>query len=213
MKPYTFENLTESLTGVVAYDWKRFFDDRINRIGTDHAPLGGLEAAGYRLEYSERMGDVQRTVESVTGGASIAYSIGLRMNADGEVVDVLPEMVAAKAGMGPGMKITAVNGHQYSGEVLRQAIRDSKSGGDNRSPRAEWQALHDIQTGISRRRTLSDVDSERPATPARRNPETINEVRRKKTAGRRHSYGRRDWTFRSNSCLPNPGSPYLAASS
>jgi predicted metalloprotease with PDZ domain len=75
------------------------------------------------------MGEVQRTVESLSGSTNVAYSIGLRVNAEGEVVDVLPEMVAAKAGIGPGMKVTAVNGRQYTGEVLRQAVRETKNGG------------------------------------------------------------------------------------
>ena len=64
----------------------------------------------------------------MAGSTSVAYSIGLRLNSEGEIVDVLPEMSAAKAGIGPGMKITAVNGRQYTGEVLRQAIRETKNG-------------------------------------------------------------------------------------
>jgi predicted metalloprotease with PDZ domain len=129
VKPYSFESLTEALNEIVPYDWKKFFDDRLYAVGSEHAPLGGIEAAGYLLEYSERMSDTQRTVESVSGGASVAYSLGLRMNAEGEVVDVLSQMPAAKAGIGPGMKVTAVNAHQYSPDVLRQAIRDAKRGG------------------------------------------------------------------------------------
>ena len=36
---------------------------------------------------------------------------------------------AGKAGIGPGMKIVAVNGRQYSADVLRGAIRDARTGG------------------------------------------------------------------------------------
>jgi predicted metalloprotease with PDZ domain len=36
-------------------------------------------------------------------------------------------MVAAKAGMGPGMKIVAVNGRRFSPDVWRDAIRAAKA--------------------------------------------------------------------------------------
>ena len=62
--------------------------------------------------------------EQILRNVNVAYSIGLQLTEEGSVVDVFPEMVAAKAGIGPGMKIVAVNGRQYSGDVLRGAIRD-----------------------------------------------------------------------------------------
>ncbi len=129
VKPYTFESLAESLGRIVNYDWKKFFDERLNRTGTEHAPQGGIEAGGYRLTYADKMADVQKTIESVSGSISVAYSIGLKLGTDGNVTDVLPELAAAKSGVGPGMKIVAVNGNQFSGEVLRQAIRGTKTGG------------------------------------------------------------------------------------
>jgi predicted metalloprotease with PDZ domain len=36
-------------------------------------------------------------------------------------------MPAAKAGIGPGMKLVAVNGRRFSGEVLRDAIKAAKN--------------------------------------------------------------------------------------
>jgi len=38
-------------------------------------------------------------------------------------------MAAGKAGIGPGMKLVAVNDRKYSGDVLREEIRNAKSGG------------------------------------------------------------------------------------
>ena len=129
VKPYTFENLTEVLNTIVPYDWNRFFNERLNRTGTDRAPLGGVEAGGYRLTYTDRPSEAQRAREQILRNVNVAYSIGLQLTEEGSVVDVFPEMVAAKAGIGPGMKIVAVNGRQYSGDVLRGAIRDARSGG------------------------------------------------------------------------------------
>jgi predicted metalloprotease with PDZ domain len=129
VKPYTFESLTESLNGVAAYDWKGFFDVRLNRTGTDRAPLGGVEAGGYRLAYTDKPSEAQRASEQVRHNTGVEFSIGLKLNADGTIVDVLPEMAAGKAGIGPGMKITAINDRRYSSEVLREELRNTKSGG------------------------------------------------------------------------------------
>ena len=129
VKPYTFENLTAALNAIVAYDWKGFFEARLNRTGTDRAPLGGVEAGGYRLTYSDKRSQLQTASEQLSSNVNLAYAIGLRLRQDGSIVDVLPGKVAGKAGIGPGMKITAVNGSEYSTEVLRAAIRDAKNGG------------------------------------------------------------------------------------
>lgn len=129
VKPYTLEILTEALNGVVQYDWKGFFESRVNKTGTDRAPLGGVEAGGYHLGYSERPADAQKTAEQITESINVAYSIGLRLRADGGIVDVLPQLPAAKAGIAPGMKISGVNGREFSPEILREAIRATKNGG------------------------------------------------------------------------------------
>jgi predicted metalloprotease with PDZ domain len=129
VRPYTFENVTEALNGVAAYDWKAFFETRLNQTGTARAPLGGIEAGGYHLTYLDQMSEVQRASEEIRPNISEAYSIGLRLNQDGSVTDVLPEMPAGKAGIGPGMKIVTVNGERYSAEELREAIRKTKTGG------------------------------------------------------------------------------------
>jgi len=129
VKPYTFENLTEVLNGIVPYDWKGFFETRVYKTGTKRAPLGGLESGGYRLAYTETMSPIQNMLEQIGGSVNAAYSIGLRLSSEGSVIDVLPDMPAAKAGIGPGMKITAVNGRQFTPDLLREAIQNAKATG------------------------------------------------------------------------------------
>ena len=114
VKPYTFESLIQALNAVVPYDWKAFFESRLNRTGTDRAPLGGIEAGGYQLVYREGPFDAQTASVRNVDRISATYSIGLLLNEEGSVIDVLPEKIAAKAGIGPGMKITAINGRVYS---------------------------------------------------------------------------------------------------
>jgi predicted metalloprotease with PDZ domain len=129
VKPYTFENLTEVLNTIVPYDWNGFFEARLNATGTNRAPLGGVEAGGYQLAYADKASDGQKARELISRNVSVAYSIGLRLNEDGSIIDALAEMLAAKAGIGPGMKIVAVNGREYSAVALRAAIQNTKNGG------------------------------------------------------------------------------------
>jgi predicted metalloprotease with PDZ domain len=128
VKPYKFEDVVEALNSIAAYDWKPFFETRLNRSGTDRAPLGGVEAGGYRLTYVDQMSEAQRATEEIRPGINVAYSIGLRLSSDGSVVDVRPQMPAGKAGIGPGMKILSVNGQKYAGDILREEIQNTKSG-------------------------------------------------------------------------------------
>jgi len=129
VKPYALESVTEALNGITAYDWKAFFESRVNRAGTDRAPLGGIETGGYHLTYVGQSSEAEKSAEQIRQVTDVAYSIGLRVNQDGSVVDVLPEMPAAKAGVGPGMKIVSINDRKYAPDVLREEIRNAKNAG------------------------------------------------------------------------------------
>jgi predicted metalloprotease with PDZ domain len=48
--------------------------------------------------------------------------VGLLLASDGTITDVVRNSAAWRAGLGPGMKVLAVNGHSWSSEALRQAI-------------------------------------------------------------------------------------------
>jgi predicted metalloprotease with PDZ domain len=54
------------------------------------------------------------------------YSLGIVVGAENAISDVLVGSPAYKAGLGPGMKLVAINGRRASDELLRQAIRESK---------------------------------------------------------------------------------------
>ncbi|MGH9559467.1 MAG: M61 family peptidase, partial [Bryobacteraceae bacterium] len=49
LKPYTFDDLVAALKAVEPYDWGEFLRDRVDNI-RPHAPLGGIENGGWRLE-------------------------------------------------------------------------------------------------------------------------------------------------------------------
>jgi predicted metalloprotease with PDZ domain len=54
------------------------------------------------------------------------WSIGLRISKEGEIVDTNEARAAAKAGIGPGMKLIAVNGKKYTDDVLDAAMVEAQ---------------------------------------------------------------------------------------
>jgi predicted metalloprotease with PDZ domain len=51
-----------------------------------------------------------------------AYSLGLIVGKEGALVDVVPNSPAYQGGIGPGMKLVAVNGRRWTSQVLHDAI-------------------------------------------------------------------------------------------
>jgi predicted metalloprotease with PDZ domain len=119
VKPYSFEDVIKSLEDIAPYDWRGFFTKRLN--STDpHAPLAGLEAAGWRLVYSDKLPE---TLKSRGGSLDLSYSLGCWLSKDGSVTEVIPHSAAAKAGLTAGMRVIAVNGRRFSDHSLRQGLR------------------------------------------------------------------------------------------
>ena len=56
----------------------------------------------------------------------MTYSLGALLGKDGEASDVLWDGPAFKAGLAPGMKVLAVNGREFSGDALKEAITAAK---------------------------------------------------------------------------------------
>jgi len=122
VKTYTFDDVVNTLNEVAPFDWRNFLTTRLQ--STDfHAPLGGIERSGWSLTYQPKPNGFLKDYEQVRRGAELGYSIGLRLNEDGRVADVIEGMAAAKAGIGPGMKVIAVNSKAYSADILREAIK------------------------------------------------------------------------------------------
>lgn len=129
VKTYTFDDIVNSLNQVVPYDWRGFWTERLTNHGPG-APLGGIQGGGWKLVYDETESDFLRSWERERRRINEAYTVGLVLMDDGGVIDTIEGMMAAKAGIGPGMKIIAVNGQRFSPEVLHDAIKAAKSGSE-----------------------------------------------------------------------------------
>jgi predicted metalloprotease with PDZ domain len=127
VKPYTFDDVVNALNQVAHYDWRKFWTDRLTNHGPG-APLGGIEASGWKLVYDETPSELFRADESDREhiGAGL-YSLGLALHKDGVIGDTIEGMPAAKAGIGPGMRLVAVNGRKFTADVLRDVLRSAKA--------------------------------------------------------------------------------------
>lgn len=126
---YTFDELVQDLNQVAPYDWATFLHDRVDKINP-RADLAGIEQGGYKLVYRDKPNPSERTLASVGGrrggGLNCWYSIGVRVDGEGNIADVRWNGPADKARLGPGEKIIAVNGRIFSTDVLRDAMRSAK---------------------------------------------------------------------------------------
>ena len=125
VKTYTFDDIVGTLNEVMPYDWRGFLNERVNTI-SPHAPLGGITNGGWRVIYNDTPNGDVAFAERQRKFINLSYSIGLIVKDDGTVLDVNPEMVAARAGLAPGMKLISINGRGWSAEALHDAVAATK---------------------------------------------------------------------------------------
>jgi len=123
--PYTFDDVVHTLNEVAPYDWARLLIERVNAINT-HAPLGGVEQGGWKLVYNDKPNAFVEAAEKSFKVSDFTYSLGFATAEDGKLEDVEVGSPAYKAGIGPGMKLIAVNGRKWSPEVLHAAIKAAR---------------------------------------------------------------------------------------
>lgn len=130
--PYTLNDLINGLNKVASYDWKTFFQERVSQI-SDEAPLQGLQQSGWQLTFSDTpfpvMGGFRAWQQSgsKSPGMNLSASLGLTLDAEGNVEDIIPGKAAERAGIAPGMKLVAVNSRRWTPVVLGDAIQAAKS--------------------------------------------------------------------------------------
>jgi predicted metalloprotease with PDZ domain len=127
--PFSLGDITATLSEMVPYDWDGFFAERMQST-SPRAPMGGIEASGWRVTYSDTLPEMLKASEEANKYTELRYSLGVILAEGGAVRDVIPASPAAQAGIAPGMQLVAVNGRRYSPAVLRQVIKNSQDGSE-----------------------------------------------------------------------------------
>jgi predicted metalloprotease with PDZ domain len=122
---YTFDDVVHALNQVTPYDWAGLLKQLVSSTEA-RAPLGGIGRGGWRLVYNDQPNLFIHTGEKVRRSVDASYSLGFVVKEDGELSDVIYGSPAYEAGIGPGMKLVAINGRAWSKDVLRDALRASK---------------------------------------------------------------------------------------
>jgi predicted metalloprotease with PDZ domain len=128
VRPYTFDDLVRGLDGVAPYDWKGFLEKRVTATGPE-PPLDGVARGGWKVTYQEEPGEVLQAGQEEDKGLDLTASLGVLLKEDGSVTDVVPGKAADRAGLGPGMKLVAVNGRRWSPDRLKDAVKATRTGG------------------------------------------------------------------------------------
>jgi predicted metalloprotease with PDZ domain len=126
IKTYTFDDIVSTLNDLAPYDWRAFLRQRLD--STDHAPLGGIIGAGWKLVYTDTPNEILSAQRAVSGGGNFTASLGLVVKADGTIQDVVPGMPAEQSGLSPYMKIIGIGERQFSMEEMNRAVENSKPG-------------------------------------------------------------------------------------
>jgi predicted metalloprotease with PDZ domain len=125
VKPYTFDDVVNTLNAVTPYDWRKHLNERLSSVNP-RAPIAGITAGGWQLVYTDAPNAVIAANEERRKTVDLTSSLGLTIEEEeGAVRDVILGLPAATAGIGPGMKIVAVNGRRFTKELLKTAIREA----------------------------------------------------------------------------------------
>lgn len=118
---YKRQDVLDLLQTIQPYDWATFFDNHVERT-TQETPKGGFNLGGYVLEYRDTPGSTTREVEKSLRGVDQTYGVGLAVQNNGEILSVIWDSPAFRAGLATGMTITAIDGAEFSGDQFRSAL-------------------------------------------------------------------------------------------
>ncbi len=124
--PYKFEDVVNTLNEVAPYDWASLLRELVGSTN-NRAPLGGIEGDGWKLVYNDQPNIFTKAAEKEFKFADFSYSLGFSVAKDGKLEDVIVGSPAYQSGIGPGMKLIAVNDRKWTPEFLHAVIKAAQT--------------------------------------------------------------------------------------
>lgn len=114
---YDRADVIAGLNKVAPYDWAGFFHRWVDDIAVH--PPAAFESEGWKLVYTDQPShDVEKS--------DFSYSLGFVSGKGNVVTDVHFGSAAWKAGLGFGQRLAAVNGREYSDDLLYDAVKEAQ---------------------------------------------------------------------------------------
>lgn len=126
---YNFSDIIEVLNDILPYDWASFLRSRIDNINPD-PPLDGINFGGYKLVFNDVAGEYYKSAETQRKLTNLNYSIGLSVDKDGKVLNVMWDGPAFEAGLSAGVQILAIDSLSFDIDRLKGKIRDTPKSDD-----------------------------------------------------------------------------------
>ena len=125
---YTFDDIAAGLNAVSPHNWKAFLRERLDS-HAPAAPLDGLKRSGWQLNYRDEQSAFQKSVDERNRSSNLSFSLGLTISTrdKGKVTEVIWDSPAFKAGLTTAATLIAVNGQEFTPELLIDAVRAAKS--------------------------------------------------------------------------------------
>jgi len=125
---YNLDDIVATLDKVQPYDWRSYLQRRVYSIAPE-APLDGINEGGYKLVFTPEPTNWIKSAEKKGKNNDLTYSGGFVVGNDGKVMSVLWDSPAFNAGLTIGTQVVAVNGRNFSGDAIKQAIKAAANGG------------------------------------------------------------------------------------
>ena len=125
---YTLDDVVATLNKVQPYDWRGYLQRRVYDVAAS-PPLEGINQGGYRLIYTAEPTKWIKSAEKGGKSNDLTYSGGFVVGNDGKVSSVLWDSAAFNAGITVGTMIVAVNGRNFMGDALKDAIKAAANNG------------------------------------------------------------------------------------
>jgi predicted metalloprotease with PDZ domain len=127
VNPYTYDEFVAALNRYAPYNWDAYFKAKVFSV-TEHPP-SPFEKLGWKLVYTDKPSEFESMRAMRSHGFEANFSLGTSGTADGRLGDVIPGSPAAKAGLGLGDILVAVDDREFSpDELLTEMKADVKSG-------------------------------------------------------------------------------------
>jgi predicted metalloprotease with PDZ domain len=121
VNPYTYDQFVAALGAYQPYAWDAYFKKTVYAIAPH--PPDPFDELGWKLVYTSTPNPMMAERERKRHIVGAAYSVGFTANAKAEIGDVIAGSPAARAGLGVGDTIVAVDAREFSPDAFAEELK------------------------------------------------------------------------------------------